>query len=90
MSQELKEFASKDVGFRQFCDLFERAASDPDVQSDYMNWIVTRMREEDMLQGAREEGIEEVAMNMLQAGMAPEAVKELTGLSLERISELSK
>jgi len=100
MSQEIKDFVERDSGFKQFCELFGRVAGDPGTYDEYMHWIVTRMREQGMRQAAHEDGFEEgraegreagraeVAMNMLHAGMSPETISKLTGLSLTQIGEL--
>jgi len=59
MTQELRDFEVRDAGFRQFCELFGRAAADPETYNEYMRWVENLMYEDDIRQTAREDGIEE-------------------------------
>ena len=38
----------------------------------------------------RQEGIEQTAVNMLQDGMSPEKVAQLTGLTIERMEKIKQ
>jgi len=96
MTPALQAYAEKNNGFQQFCDRYQLVASSQKARDDYAKWVVSIMREEGMMEGARQEGIqkgiqsamEEVAKKMKNTGDSPEKILEFTGLSLSAIEKL--
>jgi hypothetical protein len=43
MTPELKAFAGRDGGFRQFCDRYQFVATDPETRDIYLNWLNERI-----------------------------------------------
>ena len=60
ITPELQAFATRDVGFQQFCDRYETVSADPETRREYAMWFDEALREEGMLDWARQEGRDEV------------------------------
>ena len=70
MTNELQEFAIRDTGFAQYCELFDRVATDPGVVDGYLRWVETLMREQGMREAAQEIGYQEGLAGGLAEGHA--------------------
>jgi predicted transposase YdaD len=92
MTPELQHFAKADTGFTQYCERYDRVASDPATRTEYYNWINEQIRQQGMLLGAREQGLKEgkleAARNFLAMGLPPEQVSKGTGLPLTTVLKL--
>ena len=51
----LQAFADRDAGFRQFIDRYETVSADPETRREYAMWFDEALREEGMLDWARQE-----------------------------------
>ena len=60
MTPGLLAFADRDAGFRQFIDRYETVSADPQTRREYAVWFDEALREEGMLDWARQEGRNEV------------------------------
>ena len=86
--EELKELMAMDVEIRKAEERVEYLSSDPDTIELY------RAREEalheraNMINGAREEGIKEVAKNMLRENIPVDVITKMTGLTAEVVNKL--
>ena len=67
MTTELQAFAERDAGFKQFNDRYETVSADPDTRREYAMWVNEAMRQEGMLEWARQEGLEEGRRETLSA-----------------------
>jgi predicted transposase/invertase (TIGR01784 family) len=92
MTPELQHFAKADTGFTQYCERYDRVASDPATRTEYYNWINEQIRQQGMLLGAREQGLKEGkledARSFLAMGLSPEQVAKGTGLPLTTVLKL--
>ena len=59
MTPELQAFAERDPGFRQFNNRYETVSADPETRREYAMWFEEALRQEGMLEWARQEGMEE-------------------------------
>ena len=67
ITPELQAFATRDVGFRQFCDRYEIVSADPETRREYAMWFDEALREEGMLDWARQEGRDEVMPRLVES-----------------------
>jgi predicted transposase/invertase (TIGR01784 family) len=100
MTPELQHFATGDTGFVQYCERYDRVASDPDTRDEYYNWIDEQIRQHGMMLGAEEkgrlrgvkeglkEGKLEAARSFLAMGLPSEQVAKGTGLPLSTVLKL--
>ena len=67
MTPGLQAFADRDAGFRQFIDRYETVSADPQTRREYAEWFDEALREEGMLDWARQEGRDEVMPKLAEA-----------------------
>jgi hypothetical protein len=58
MTPQLQDFAATDMGFGQFSDRYELIYTSEEVQNEYHKWRREIIRQQGLLDGAREEGEE--------------------------------
>jgi predicted transposase/invertase (TIGR01784 family) len=84
MTPELQTFAKQDAGFRQFCEQYNRVASDPKTRREYLNWCGQMMidatkesmiRAESRAEG-RAEGITEGIAKGIAKGQREKALED--------------
>jgi hypothetical protein len=94
LTPELQRFAKADTGFTQYCERYDRVASDPETRTEYYNWINEQIRQQGMLLGAEERGMKtkaaEIARNLLSTGLTLEQISKSTGLPLAAIKNLPR
>jgi predicted transposase/invertase (TIGR01784 family) len=100
MTPQLQTFAKKDAGFLQYCERYNRVASNPDVRDEYYRWVDEQMRQDGMRRAALAEGLDkgraegraearlEDARNFLAMGLSPKQVAQGTGLPLADVKAL--
>ena len=54
MTPQLQAFAERDTGFQQFCDRYETVSASPETRREYVMWFDEALREEGMLDWARQ------------------------------------
>ena len=67
MSPGLQAFAERDAGFRQFNDRYETVSADPETRREYALWFDEALREEGMLEWARQEVRDEYEPKLAEA-----------------------
>jgi hypothetical protein len=98
MNAKLQQFATMDEGFRQYCDQYNRVATDPETREEYYRWVSEQMRQQGILQAAREDGesrgelrrSREVAVTLLEMGLTPEQVSKGSKLPLEDVMAMAR
>ncbi|MDR1727779.1 MAG: PD-(D/E)XK nuclease family transposase [Acidobacteriota bacterium] len=102
MTPELQDFAKWDEGFRQYCEQYDRVASDPETREEYYRWIDEQMRQEGMVEAATLDGMAKGriegeikakikdARNFLAMGLTPEQVAQGTGLPVAAVEDLTR
>jgi hypothetical protein len=55
MNQALQAYATRDTGFRQFCERHETVSADPQTRRDYVSWFSDMLREEGRIEAVRQE-----------------------------------
>ena len=55
MNPALQEYATRDAGYRQFCDRYETVSADPETRRNYVLWFKEMLREEGMIDAVRQE-----------------------------------
>ncbi|MCL2572635.1 MAG: Rpn family recombination-promoting nuclease/putative transposase [Defluviitaleaceae bacterium] len=96
MTPALQAYTLEDTGFLQFCKRYNLIAGTETARWEYQRWIWDTMREEGILEGAREEALEQgqviatenLARKMKEAGYPIKNIIELTGLTHNKIQEL--
>ncbi|MCL1878942.1 MAG: hypothetical protein FWF80_08785 [Defluviitaleaceae bacterium] len=63
----LQAFADRDAGFRQFIDRYETVSADPETRREYAMWFDEALREEGMLDWARQEVRDEYEPRLAEA-----------------------
>ena len=63
----LQTFADRDAGFRQFIDRYEVVSADPETRREYAVWFDEALREEGMLDWARQEVRDEYEPKLAEA-----------------------
>lgn len=69
MTPAIAEFATGNVGYRQFCDQYNLVATNPQARDEYYEWIKYHMRVQGELEWAREEGLEQGLSQGLEQGI---------------------
>jgi hypothetical protein len=67
MTPGLQAFAERDAGFRQFNERYETVSADPQTRREYAMWFDEALREEGMLDWARQEGRDEVMPRLAES-----------------------
>jgi predicted transposase/invertase (TIGR01784 family) len=100
MTPQMQQFETIDTGFRQYCDRYERVATDPATRDEYYRWIDEQIRQQGMMLGAEEKGRKEghregrmeekleVARSFLAMGLAPEQVSKGVRLPIDEVQKL--
>jgi predicted transposase/invertase (TIGR01784 family) len=106
MNAKLQQFVTMDEGFRQYCDQYNRVAADPETREEYYRWVSEQMRQQGILQAAREDGersgelrgellgelrrSREVAVTLLEMGLTPKQVSKGSKLPLEDVMAMAR
>jgi len=67
MTPKLQAFAKRDAGFQQFCDRYETVSASPETRREYVLWFDETLREEGMLDWARQEVRDEYEPRLAEA-----------------------
>ena len=67
MTPGLQAFADKDAGFRQFIKRYETVSADLQTRQEYAVWFDEALREEGMLDWARQEGRDEIIPRLAES-----------------------
>ena len=70
MYPQLQAFEQRYEGFVQFCHRYERVCENPDVRRDYAMWYNEQLRQQSMLEWARNELIGEYELKIEEAERA--------------------
>ena len=96
MTPGLQAFAERDVGFQQFCDRYETVSANPETRREYAIWFDEALREEGMLDWARQEVRDEYEQKLLDSarimknegvslGIIAKAFPSLTASEIEEL-----
>jgi hypothetical protein len=100
MTPQSQTFMENDIGFRQYCEQYNKASKDPAIQREYHNWINEQIRQEGMLLAAHKEGykegiqigedkkIKEVIIKMHLAGSSLSFIHNITDIDPEKINKI--
>ncbi len=83
MTPQLQEYASQDIGYRQFCDQYKLAASDPATRKEYYFWFDSQIMEEGRRMASKRIGREEGIGIGMEKGIGI-GIEKSIGIGIEK------